>query len=210
MVGAVSATVTNKLQKGYTMEKMKMIALSMITATGLAMAGGDISPVASVVTQTTDDSGFYVTGKIGAGQTFETSDWNYFDDGDGNNVYNMVGLGAGYRYRLTQEWFVDGELGLYTSFYGADGMNRTDYDVSIRPGYTFGGYGVDLYGIIAETYTKIEGHGHDWTTGIGAGIGYNVTDNLKITAEYQYQIQDFNGYDDVKNDKIMAGLRYTF
>jgi opacity protein-like surface antigen len=188
---------------------MKKILLSTIVAGTMVMAGGDIAPVAQVAPDS-DDSGFYVTGKIGSGQTFQTSDWNYFDEDAGNNVYGMVGLGAGYRYRFNPEWFVDAELGLYTAFYGEDGMERTDYDVSVRPGYTFSDYGIDVYAILAETYTKIQKHGHDWTTGVGAGIGYNVTKDLKITAEYQYQIQDFNGYNDVKNDRVMVGLRYSF
>ena len=188
---------------------MKKILAALAAIATIGFAGGDITPVEPVIPASTDE-GFYFVGKIGSGQTFETSDWNYFDEDAGNNVYGMVGLATGYRYRITPEWFVDGELGLYTSFYGQDGMGRTDYDISVRPGYTFTGYGIDVYGILAETYTKIEGAGHDWTTGVGIGAGYNVTEKIKVTAEYQYQIQDFNGFDNVKNDKVMVGLRYSF
>jgi opacity protein-like surface antigen len=187
---------------------MKKILMALVATLTMAFAGGDIAPVAQVAPDAST-SGFYVTGKLGAGQTFKSSDWDYFSDGSGNNVYSMLGLGLGYRYTITPEWFVDGEFGIYTSFYGEDGLGRTDYDFSVRPGYVITPEW-EVYGILAETYTKIQTKGHDWTTGVGAGVGYNLTKNLKVTAEYQYQIQDFNGYNNVKNDRATIGLRYSF
>jgi predicted porin len=185
---------------------MKKILMSTIVAGTLAIAGGDISPVVQVAP---DDSGFYAGMAAGAGQTFKTSDWNYFDEGNGNDVYAMLGIFAGYRYSINPEWFVDGQLGVYTTAGSVDIVDRTDVDISIRPGYRITPEW-DVYGILAETYTRIEGYGSDWTTGVGIGVGYDINKDVKATVEYQYQIQDWNGYAEVKNDKIMVGLRYTF
>ena len=185
------------------MKIIKNVIFILFVTLMMGYAGGDIKP-------TSTDEGFYFIGKIGAGQTFESSNWDYFSCGKENDRYGLIGFGFGYRYRYDPIWFIDGEFGIYTSFNEDGDADRTDYDISIRPGYTFTNYGIDFFGIIAETYTKLETDTSDWTLGAGVGIGYPLTKNTKITFDYQYQLQDFDNTNNVRNDKALVGFKYSF
>jgi len=193
---------------------MKKTILSTIAAIGIlssgVMAGGDIAPVTQVTPDS--DDGFYITGKIGAMQTFDTNSWDYFSDGPSNEVMGAIGIGVGYRYSIDPDWFADLEVGIVTSFNGEDRFSRSDYDLTVRPGYRVT-EDFDVYGILGASYVEIRnnfGKWDDWTPTLGAGVGYDITKNVKATVEYQYNFQDFDNIKDLRNDKIMVGLRYAF
>ena len=192
--------------------KIKNVLTAGVIATAISFAGGNIVPTTQSVS--VPDSGFYVTGKIGSGQSFNSGEWNYFDDGNGinNDVYSMIGLGFGYRYSINSNWFIDSELGVYTT---ADStyLDRTDYELSVRPGYRIT-QDWDIYGILGADYVSIREksigyHEKDWTPQVGLGVGYNLNTDLKATVEYTYNTNDFKDQD-FKNDKVVVGLRYSF
>jgi opacity protein-like surface antigen len=196
---------------------MKKILMSLTAMTAIVVAGGDIAPVEPVTnvdvsaTKATDE-GFYTGISAGAGQTFFNSDWSYFSTSNDNKVMYMLGAFGGYRYSIDPQWFVDGQVGVTTSFAGNQDFDRTDIDLTVRPGYRFTDK-IDGYAILGASYVQFEGYGdkiNDWSPQVGLGVSYDWTKSLSTGIEYTYNTSDFDSINDLKNDKILLTATYRF
>jgi opacity protein-like surface antigen len=192
---------------------MKKILMSLTAMAAVATAGGDIAPVVTVETPVAKtDAGFYAGISAGAGQTFKTSEWDYFSTGEDNKVMYMLGAFGGYRYSIDPKWFVDGQVGVTTSFAGNKDYDRTDVDFSVRPGYRITDK-IDAYAVLGYSYVQFEGYGDkisDWSPQVGIGASYDLTDSVSAGIEYTYNTSDFDNIDDLKNDKVLLTATYRF
>jgi opacity protein-like surface antigen len=193
---------------------MKKTIMTLTTAAALtltAQAGGDIDPV--TLQEVSTDAGFYTGLSLGASQTFLTSDWDYFSTDDNHNdVMYQLGFFSGYRYSINPDFFVDGQVGIDTTFAGNKDYDKTNIDFTVRPGYRVT-KDIDLFAIVGASYTQFEGFGSkdtDWSPQIGFGGYYDITDSISAGVEYTYNTADFDDVEDLRNDKVLITAKYRF
>jgi len=214
---------------------MKKIVLSMVaaaTVSSVAMAGGDIAPVAPAPMDSW--SGFYVGAQVG----YIWGDADTEFDGEetiSQDVDGFAGgLYAGYNWLLDNNVLigVEGDI----NWVNADDKKSGDaYEVSFEENWE-ASLRLRLGMVIDDTWMPYITGGVAWAdidaayedrrtsetmTGwtIGAGVEYKITENFHAKLEYRYAdygdfSKSWNNFPDTKTDfkssKVYLGVSYRF
>jgi len=219
---------------------MKKITLSIVALSALSMAGGNIAPVEETIVKTPtieQSSAFYA----GLGYSYLTSNrtarLNRAGDPlngaiirDTDSTANNILLQAGYQFNqyLAVEGRYTFSVGNHTLTHNHLGGVKEDKDIDIsnvalylKPMYPIGDltiYGLLGYGKVQREFNETpqhewDGSGLQW----GAGIQYEVMENLSVFADYTLWYDEENEpHDrlprllDTDFSVVSVGLSYTF
>ena len=205
---------------------MKKIVLSVcvvVTMSSLSFAGGDMKEVTPVVEPVgaipvaAEHNGFYA----GLGLTAISARDSSFDvDWGGALTYQdrlgNISLVAGYNFNE----YVAAEGRFTTSFAHEDLIEMNGWSLFVKPQYPvtedfsiyalLGFGGVVLDGVDG-TITDVDDTGFQW----GLGMGYMVTEDVSLYADYVWAADDmdgifFNGANSVNVDAFTIGVNYLF
>jgi len=190
---------------------MKKIMMSAIVASGLLMAGGDISPVTQV---TPDSSDFYVGLGLGSTWTYTKGDFDLTDDVLGKSYVDpMMGFRAGYTFWRSGDFEAAVEGRVLASFDSND-FDTTVYSAFIKPEYWVTPE-IGVYGLGGYSYTRWNAGGwsdHQGSFAFGLGAEYQITKSVSVSADWVSNVWNDNvaGVKNLNNDVAMVWLNYKF
>ncbi len=215
--------IDTNINQGNIMKKIVLSICAVAAMSSLSFAGGDMKDVAPVVEPvvaipvTAEHSGFYVGLGLTAISARDASldvDWGgdlSYQDRLGN-----ISLVAGYNFNE----YVAAEGRVTTSFFNDDFNEMNGWSLFVKPQYTvtedfsiyalLGFGGVVLDGVDG-TITDVDDTGFQW----GLGMGYMVTEDISLYADYVWTADDmdglfFNGANSVDVDAFTIGVNYLF
>jgi len=203
------------------MKKITMSIVSVLALSGVAVAGGDIAPVAPVIAPAGE---FYVGAAYSAMNMDRSSstireiddcvrDCGQYPDtiipgGDASGDAITVLAGYNYNDYIALE-------GRYTTTLQADDVDEmTNIGLYLKPMYPVGQF--NLYGLLGFGQVTVDDGSADYSeSGFQWGLGgsFSVTENIGLFVDYT-SLYDDDGFDglpgDTEIDSINMGVTYTF
>ncbi|HHD79550.1 MAG TPA: porin family protein [Epsilonproteobacteria bacterium] len=202
------------------MKKVKLAILAILTISTFAIAGKNTSVVLDPVIEVPDlakkhQSGLYLGIGISAVITYEDES-SFFDPKVGQDRTGDVTLLAGYDFNP----YVSVEGRYMTSFTHDERFERDLWGIYVKPQYpildelkVYGLLGYGAYELNGKNNAiDIDENGFQW----GAGVSYEVVDNISIFADYLKISNDVetNGFftfpANISSEAVTVGMIYTF
>jgi opacity protein-like surface antigen len=198
------------------MKKIQISTITLLLASTLAMAGGDITPVEPEITAPEvidikpELTGFYV----GGGYTYMQMD-NAGISGDvtGNGITVLAGYNL-HKY-LAVEGRYSATLDDLSVDNGPDGGDLSNIGLYFKPQYTIDRF--KLYGLLGYGQVTLDNGSTDYSEDgfqYGAGLSVMATDNISVYVDYTrlYDDDDFDGMmsQDITVDAVNVGVNYNF